>query len=177
MASSSSASTISFRERVYIRHITVLSKRTGKNVDRAAVDNAIIEANDGDKAAATSAKYYCARNTVKFCFHRPSNQYFFVPHAFGTKIIRKGLPHDTFSQLVGHLDYVEENETKKNMSETQHESDNPMWYLDHTTGVVADVCQIIASEFRRFEEKERVRDVFVEFMELEKISALATHIV
>ena len=38
-----------------------------------------------------------------------------------------------------------------------------MCYLDNTTGVVADVCQIIVSEFYGFEVKKRARDVVVYF--------------
>ena len=63
------------------------------------------------------------------------------------------------------------------MPESLREPDNPMFYLDHTTGVMADLCQITASECHGFQEKEQVRDVFGELMKFEKIPALATYVV
>ena len=104
MASSSSSSIISFRERVFVRHATLLTKRKKQAVDRYVVDTAIIEANDGDEKSATTEKDYAARNTVKHCFYRPSNPYFFIPHWFSKKVIPGAVSAEKLSNLITFLD-------------------------------------------------------------------------
>ena len=83
-----------------MRHATYLTKRKKQDVDRSVVDVAIIDTNDGDEKSATTEKYYAARNTVKHCFYRPSNPYFFIPHRFGTKVILGAASGEKSSSLI-----------------------------------------------------------------------------
>ena len=66
-----SSSDISFRERVFIRHATLIARRSGYNVTKSVIDATIIEANDGDQDSAILAKYFRLRTLCTARLHVP----------------------------------------------------------------------------------------------------------
>ena len=70
----SDENSISHRERIFVRDKTLDARR--KNVMRVTkkmIEQAIINANNGDKESVTVAKYHAAVNTKKHCCGRKSN--------------------------------------------------------------------------------------------------------
>ena len=73
MSGSSTSFAVSSRERAFVRHATLLTKRKKQDVDRALFEAAITHKNDGYEEYATNEKYSAPRNTVKHWFYGPSN--------------------------------------------------------------------------------------------------------
>lgn len=81
---------LNIREKVFLRHVDLISKRSETYIRKRAVNDEIIAANGGDAKSATSVKYYRASEHIKFC-KNVYHPHTWVPHAFGTKIIREEL--------------------------------------------------------------------------------------
>ena len=153
MAISSTLSVVSFRERVFLRYATLLTKRMMQDVDGSVVDAAIIAANDGDEKFASTEKYYAVRNTVKHLFYGPSKPVFFVVHRFGTKLIPGAVSAEKSSSLITLLHWVLENVEPSNMSETLLGSDYPLWYIYNDNDAFVRVCRIIEEGFSNLQLK------------------------
>ncbi len=71
------SSRISHRERIYVRHATLLNIRADKKVNQAALINTLLAANNGDNNAVIVRKISAAVDTRKYGYSQPSNSYIF----------------------------------------------------------------------------------------------------
>ena len=173
---SSSHGTLNFKEKVYLRHATLYCRRAQKNMTKSVIDDAIIEANNGDSSAATTAKYLSAKNITKNVYRREGRPYFFVPNAFGTKFIQQVVQGSALCALVGYIEEVEKNSEEMNMSTTLQGSDNPLYFLDMEHNAVANGCNLLGNKFLEFEATESVCDIFRSLVSSSKIPTLVSHI-
>ena len=156
---SSSHSPLNFNEKVYLRHATLYCRHAEKKVTRRVIDEAIIEASNGDLSAATTAKYLSAKIITKNVYSRQVCPYFFVLHAFGTKVIQQVVQGSALCALVEYIKEVESSSEQMNISTSPQGSDNPLYYLDMKHNAVADVCNLFGNKFLEFEARESVCDV------------------
>ena len=177
MASSSSCSPpITYRERVYVRHATLWCRRNEKNVTRSVIDAAITEANGDDARAATTAKYFAAKNTVKHVYARASNKYFFVPSSFGSKVVRGVVTGGALKDLIEYLEHIEASAEALNMNTTLLGSNSALWFLDKDEAAVSNTSKIVTDTYLGFETSERACDVFRDFVDAGKVPSLVSYL-
>ena len=157
-----------------------------KRVNKKMIEQAIIDANDGDTESVTVAKYDAAVNTKKHCYGRKSNPYFFI--TFGFKVhIRQGLLPKNFCEEILHmLKKIEEQEVQRCMSTTLINAKASMWFLDLNNNLVKLGCKFLCDEYVRFMEaannenkrkkREEAINVFKEFVTKGRIPNLVTYL-
>ncbi len=69
-------SLISHRERIFVRHATLLNVLADKKVTQVALVNALLAANNGDCNVITVGKSSAAVDTRKHCYSQLNNPYF-----------------------------------------------------------------------------------------------------
>ena len=98
-SSSASRNPFSFREKVYIRNVTLLKRLPRQDVTRGVINTAVLDANDGDESKVTLVNFLYSEDVVKNVYERPGRPHNFLPHAFGTKMVLDEVSGSTLRQL------------------------------------------------------------------------------
>ena len=177
MASSSSNS-CTLRERIFVRYEVGNLKRLhpDANITTDVILRGIVASHNGNEDYATTEKYYTALTTARNCFHRAESPYFFNPYRFNVRVMPHAVSGQVLTNLRSYLEYVEENQSPRNISETLKESNNPLWYLDKSNSAVSDVSQIISNLYRDTVDNSDIASTFDDFVAKDKMPFLASNL-
>ena len=175
---SSSSNACTLTERIFVRYEVARLNRLhpDANITRDVNLRGIVAFHSENEEYATIEKYYAARITARNCFHRAGNPYLFIPCWFNVRVIPQAVSGQVLCNLRSYLEYVEENQSSRNMSETLKESDNPLWYLDKSNSAVSDVSPIILNLYCDIVENSDVVSTFDDFVTKDKMPFLASYL-
>ena len=152
------STSITHRERIFVRAITLKTKLEKKKVTRKLLIKALNTACAENKENSIGiTKIDAAINTKKHCLPKESNNRFFVPYLFGTSVCDKLIDVTLMKRLTKLVQRAEKSYQRRCMSETLVDSYVSMWYLQKPNSTLVDICDVIARKFLQVVENGGLR--------------------
>ena len=178
---------LSRRERIYVRQATISTKLKKEWVSKKVLEQALLDAYHGDETVVKDIdKMDAARSTRNTCLPFLSNSSVFIPWHTKVNVSKKLVRGSLLDSVIHYLEVAEKEQEKKNLGDTVPDSCSSMWYIDHKDPVVTDLSSAILEEYKRvmdntgkkadIEYRHEVKEVFIEFVEANKVPSLVTYL-
>ena len=164
------------RERIFVQYEVLDLKRLNSNANTArdVILRGIVASHNENEDYATTENYYAARTTARNCFHRDENSYSFILYRLNERVFPQAVSGQVLIDVPSFLEYVEENQSPRNISETPKESGNTLWYLDKSNSAVSEVSDIISNSYRDIADSSEVVSTFDDLVTKETMPFLAS---